>query len=62
MFETKTRYKLDALLKEEVYVHIPPELKIGKKPKRNNETNSKNQPVKISKDLVERIIKRVERI
>ncbi len=62
MFETNTRNKLDALLKEEVYVHIPPELKIGKKPKRNNETNSKNQPVKISKDLVERIIKRVERI
>ncbi|MCH7664205.1 MAG: hypothetical protein IH859_10105 [Chloroflexi bacterium] len=62
MFETKKRYKLDAPLKEEVYVHIPSELKVGRKPKRNNETNSKNQPVKISKDLLERIIKRVERI
>ena len=62
MLESKTRYKLDVLLKEEVYVHIPPEVKVGRKPRRNNQTNRKVQPVNVSIDLVKRIIKKIERI
>ena len=62
MHESKSLYKLDMILKEAAYGNTVSKVKDNKKTARKNESVSKIQPVVITKELVERIIKRVERI